>query len=122
MKLKTVLGFTALTSLCLLSAGYAQTAQDKSADARTITGCLSKGEKAGEYNLTASDGSTWEVNSKTVKLTEHVGHTVAITGKVWQPDMHGAKEKAKETVDPDAKEHGHLTATELSMVSDSCKK
>ena len=42
--------------------------------------------------------------------------------RVSHATMLGAKEKAKETVDSDAKEHGHLTATDLSMVSDSCKK
>jgi hypothetical protein len=36
--------------------------------------------------------------------------------------MHGAKEKAKEAVDADAKEHGHLKVTKVSMVSESCKK
>jgi len=63
-----------------------------------------------------------EIHSKTVKLAEHVGHTVTISGKVWHPDMHGAKEKTKEAVDSDAKEHGHLNATDVAMVSDSCKK
>ena len=56
------------------------------------------------------------------KALTHVGHTVSVTGKVWHPDMHGAKEKAKEAVSPDAKEHGHLNATSVKMVSESCKK
>jgi len=95
--------------------------QDKSAEVRNITGCLSKGDSANEFKVTASDGSTWEVKSKTVKLSPHVGHTVTVTGEVWHPDMHGAKEKAKETMDADAKEHGHLNVTKVEMVSDSCK-
>jgi hypothetical protein len=45
-----------------------------------------------------------------------------VSGKVWHPDIHGAKEKAKEAVDADAKEHDHLKVTNLSMVSESCKK
>lgn len=124
MKSRLILGFVALSSLAIAPAiGFAQdTAQDKSASARTLTGCLSSGEKAGEYNLLASDGSTWEIHSKTVKLAPHIGHTVTVTGKVWHADMPGAKEKTKEAVDPNASEHGHLTATEVSMVSDSCKK
>jgi hypothetical protein len=95
---------------------------DKSDDVRNITGCLSKGDSAKEFKVTGADGSTWEVTSATVKLSPHLGHTVTVTGKVWHPDMHGAKEKAKETVDADAKEHGHLKATNLEMVSESCKK
>jgi uncharacterized protein DUF5818 len=126
MKSKLVLGFAAvLACWCFSPAVRAQSEQDKtdkSADARTITGCLSNGEKTGEYNLTTSDGSTWEVKSTSVKLSDHVGHTVTVTGKVSHPDMHGAKEKAKDTMDSTAKEHGHMTATDVSMVSDSCKK
>jgi hypothetical protein len=96
--------------------------QDKSAEVRNITGCLSKGDSANEFAITGDDGSKWELKSKTVKLSPHVGHTVTVTGEVWHPDMHGAKEKAKEAMDADAKEHGHLTVTKLEMVSDSCKK
>jgi len=96
--------------------------EDKSAKTRSVTGCLSAGDSANEFKLTQDDGSTWEIQSKAVKLSPHVGHTVTITGKVWHPDMHGAKEKAKETVDSSAKEHGHLKATDVTMVSESCKK
>jgi hypothetical protein len=123
MKVRVTLGLIALCGMSLVpAAGFAQTTQDKSAETRTLTGCLSNGEKAGEYSLVGADGSTWEIRSKTVKLADHVGHTVTVTGKVWHPDMHGAKEKAKEIVDPNATEHGHLNATDISMVSDSCKK
>ena len=127
MKLKLTFGLLALSSLAVapmstFSQDTMASSQDKSADVRTITGCLSAGDKDGEYNLTANDGSTWEIRSKTVKLAPHVGHTVTVTGKVWHPDMHGAKEKTKDAVDPNAKEHGHLGATDVSMVSDSCKK
>jgi hypothetical protein len=96
--------------------------EDKSAKTRSVTGCLSPGDSANEFKLTQDDGSTWEIQSKAVKLSPHVGHTVTITGKVWHPDMHGAKEKAKDTVDSSAKEHGHLNATNVTMVSESCKK
>jgi hypothetical protein len=96
--------------------------QDKSDHVRSITGCLSKGDSAKEFKITGDDGSTWEVTSATVKLSPHLGHTVTVTGEVWHPDMHGAKEKAKEAVDADAKEHGHLKVTKVSMVSESCKK
>lgn len=117
----TLAGVACLTAAPLFSV-TPPSPQDKSADVRTISGCLSAGDKAGEYKLTADDGSTWEVKSKTVKLSPHVGHTVSVTGKVWHPDMHGAKEKAKDAVDPNAKEHGHLAATAVDMVSDSCKQ
>ena len=123
MKSKWALNLLAVSCLAVSPLLMAQdtTKQDKSAEVRNITGCLSKGDSANEFKVTASDGSTWEVKSKTVKLSPHVGHTVTVTGEVWHPDMHGAKEKDKAAVDTDAKEHGHLNVSKVEMVSDSCK-
>ena len=124
MKAKRSLPLLVATGLALapVFAAQATLGQDKSDDVRSITGCLSKGDSAREFKITGEDGSTWEVTSATVRLSPHLGHTVTVSGKVWHPDMHGAKEKAKETVDADAKEHGHLKATKVEMVSESCKK
>jgi hypothetical protein len=59
------------------------------------------------------------------KLTNHVGHTVTITGVVSNAEMHGAKEdvkaEAKEhDMDKNSTEHGHIKVTNVRMVSDSC--
>jgi hypothetical protein len=94
---------------------------------RTLTGCLQKGEDANEYNFTAKDGGIWEVKSDSVKLGEHVGHTVKIIGVVSNATAHGMKEDTKEEMkehgmDKSATEHGHLAVTDLTMVSDSCQK
>ena len=94
---------------------------------RTLTGCLQKGEEANEYNLTAKGGATWEIKSDSVKLDDHVGHTVKVTGAVSHPKEHAMKEDAKTEMkehgmDKDAKEHGHMTVTALTMVSDTCPK
>jgi hypothetical protein len=69
------------------------------APADTVSGCLSKGDKAGTYAI-ASGGKTWPVMSKSVKLDGHVGHTVTLTG----------------TADKD----GMFEATKLAMKSASC--
>jgi hypothetical protein len=127
MKAKLTVRLLALSGLALVPAvTSARTQQsdtdNKSASVRTMTGCLSAGEKTGEYTLIAEDGSTWEIHSKAVKLADHVGHTVTVTGRVWHADLHGAKEKTKGAVNPGATEHGHLRVSEVSMVSDSCKK
>jgi hypothetical protein len=94
---------------------------------RTVTGCLQKGDDANEYNLTTKGGATWEVKSDSVKLDEHVGHTVKVTGVVSHRKAHAMKEDTKAEMkehgmDKDAKEHGHLTVTALDMVSGSCQK
>jgi hypothetical protein len=62
-----------------------------------------------------------------VDLAPHVGHTVTITGTVSHAKAHEMKEDAKEELKEhgmakNAKEHGHLKATELTMVSDTCQK
>jgi hypothetical protein len=125
MKSKFLLGLAALITMFLFPAG--SVAQDKSADYRTLTGCLSNAEGDHEYKLTTRNGSTWELHSNTVKLSHHAGHTVTVTGKVQNADMHGAKEDMKDEmkehgVDKEETEHGHLNVTKVSMVSASCKK
>ena len=96
------------------------------ADVRDVTGCLSKGDSAKEFVLTGNDGSTWEVRSGKVALAEHVGHTVTATGVVSHATMHNMKEDAKDAAkDSGMKktndEHGHMTVTDVKMVSESCQ-
>jgi hypothetical protein len=94
---------------------------------RTVSGCLQKGDDANEYKLTTAKGGTWEIKSDAVALGEHVGHTVRVTGVVSNATAHGAKEDAKDEakehgVGENSTEHGHLTATGLKMVSESCSR
>ena len=93
---------------------------------RTVSGCLQSGDSADEFKLTTAAGATWEIKSDNVKLVDHVGHTVTITGVVSNATMHGMKEDAKAEakehgVDKGSTEHGHMAVTNLKMVSDSCK-
>jgi hypothetical protein len=129
MKLKTV-----MTSLALFvfvgSAGLAiaqDTTKTTHKKSRTLRGCLQKSDDANEYKLTTAKGATWEIKSDSVKLGEHVGHTVLLTGVVSHAKMHGMKEDAKSEakehgVDKDSTEHGHMTVTNLSMVNETCEK
>ena len=94
---------------------------------RTLSGCLQKSDDANEYKLTTAKGGTWEIKSDAVKLDEHVGHTVTLTGVVSNASMHGAKEDAKDEakehgVAKNSTEHGHMTVTNLKMLSESCSK
>ena len=120
--LTLALGFTACGT-------FAQDTASKpkpKADIRTVTGCLTQGDSADEFVLTGKDGSTWELRSSSVKLSQHVGHTVAAHGVVSNAKMHNLKEDAKSAaVDSGVKkndsEHGHLKVTSVKMVGDSCK-
>ena len=60
----------------------------------TVTGCLQRGDDAGEFSIIARDGKTWELHSTSIKLDNHLGHTVTVTG----PRTHEseAQEKAEE--------------------------
>lgn len=98
---------------------------DKSAT-RTFTGCLSQGDNANEFVLTAKDGSTWEVKSDTVSLADDVGHEVRATGVVEHNKMHNMKEDTKDAVhdsgiNNNTAEHGHMRITRLHSISSSCK-
>ena len=112
--------------LCVFLVGSAFAFGKEKADVRDVTGCLSKGDSAKEFVLTGNDGSTWEVQSGKVALAEHIGHTVTATGVVSNATMHNLKEDAKDAAKDSGAtktndEHGHLTVTQVKMVSDSCK-
>ena len=102
------------------------TSTDKGSDVRTVTGCLRAGDNSKEYELRGNDGSSWELRSDAVDMASHVGHTVTVTGAVRNPDMHNMKEDAKKAASEhgmgSGNEHGHMTVTNLTMVSDSCTR
>ena len=124
-------GVTCIVALVIFSAVGVARAQDEEKKTthmktRTLTGCLQKGDDAKEYKL-MSDTGNWDVKSDSVQLAPHVGHTVSITGVVSHSKMHGAKEDVKDEakehgMDKGAKETGDFTATNLKMVSKSCKE
>jgi len=127
MKVKFAIVFLAVF-VFMGTAGVA-TAQKKMTHkkTRTLSGCLQKADDGNEYKLTTAKGGTWEIKSDSVKLADHVGHSVTVDGVVSNAKMHGMKEdiksEAKEHgVDKDSTEHGHMSVTNLTMVSDSCKK
>jgi hypothetical protein len=129
MNLKIVTGLVAL--FMFAGAAGLATAQDTTKTThkktRTLTGCLQKGDDANEYKLTTAKGGTWEIKSDSVKFDDHVGHTVTITGIVSNVKAHAMKEDAKDEMkehgmDKNATEHGHMTVTDLTMVSDTCPK
>ena len=93
---------------------------NRSAKVRKLTGCIGHGATDKDYTIDSADGSSWHIKSDAVDLAPHVGHTVTVTGTVDHAKLHAAKEKGKTTKDESAPEHGHLTVTNLKMVSKSC--
>ena len=92
---------------------------------KTVTGCLQKGDEAGEFAITGEDGKTWELTSKSVKLDEHVGHQVTVTGSAHRESKAEEKAEKKEGQIEKAagkEEYGDIKVTDLKMVSETCNK
>ena len=97
-------------------------AQEKSAGSKaTVTGCLQKGDEAGEYSITGEDGKTYGLRSKTVKLSQHLGHKVTVTGTLGAESAETEKGEAEEHEKKEAAEAGDIRVTDLKMVSDKCQ-
>ena len=115
-------------SLCpiALAQGTAPEKQDKKADksahTQSVTGCLQKGDEPGEFSITGEDGKTWGLRSTSVKLDEHLGHKVNVTGSTTHETK--AEEKKEGQVENAASkaEYADLTVTSLKMVSETCSK
>ncbi len=100
--------------------------EHKTNPAKIVTGCLQKGHESGELSITGEDGKTWDLTSKTVKLDEHVGHKVTVTGSAHRESK--AQERAQEQKEgqvekaAEKEEYGDLRVTDLKMVSETCSK
>ena len=111
-------------SLCPVALIAQSAAPEKKAEksSHTVTGCLQKGDEAGEFSLKGEDGKTWGLRSTSVKLDQHLGHKVTVTGSATHETK--AEEKKEGQVENAASkaEYADLTVTSLKMVSDSCTK
>jgi hypothetical protein len=106
----------------------------------TVTGCVSAGRKEGTFKLMGDDGTTYMLRSKNTNLSEHVGHTVTVSGHVMTGEKKGSDSTTtpSNSSDPNAggaDQHAsgdsaapasgamrsHLMVHSLTMVSDSCK-
>jgi hypothetical protein len=97
--------------------------QEKSASkTKAVTGCLQKGDQPDQFSITGEDGKSWDLRSSTVKLADHVGHQVTVTGS---PTREAKAEEKKEGQVQNAgqkEELGELRVTSLKMISQSCTK
>ena len=110
-------------SLCPVAL-IAQTAapEKKAEKSQTVTGCLQKGDEAGEFSLKGEDGKTWGLRSTSVKLDQHIGHQVTVTGSTTHETKAEEKKEGQVENAGSKTEYADLTVTSLKMVSDSCTK
>src|SRR5260370_542377 len=121
------LAFWLIGILCLSRcpvALIAQTAapEKKAEKSQTVTGCLQKGDEAGEFSLKGEDGKTWGLRSTSVKLDQHIGHQVTVTGSTTHETKAEEKKEGQMENAGSKTEYADLTVTNLKMVSDSCSK
>ena len=104
-----------LAAVLLLSATWLQAQQDqgagqtKSPSSNTVEGCLQGSN--GNYTLTDSAGTTYQLAGDTSKLTEHVGHEVEIKGSTSPSSSASAGASSQPT----------LTVDSVKHVSKTCK-
>jgi len=115
-----------LSPITLLAQGEPEKKAEKSAHAQTVTGCLQKADASGEFSITGEDGKTWGLRSTSVKLEQHIGHKVTVTGSTTNESAktEKAEEKKEGQVENAASktEYADLAVTSLKMISDSCSK
>jgi hypothetical protein len=119
-----------LLSLCPLALvaqyGNVQETQEKkpekAAHTQTVTGCLQKGDEADEFSITGADGKTWGLRSSTVKLDQHLGHKVTVTGSSTHESKAEEKKEGQVEKASSKEEYGDLDVSSLKMVSSTCSK
>lgn len=94
----------------------------KPAHTETVTGCLAKGDEPGEFSITGEDGKTWGLHSASVKLDQHLGHKVTVTGSTSRESKAEEKKEGQVENASSKKEYADLDVTSLKMVSDTCSK
>jgi hypothetical protein len=110
-------------SLCPVALMAQTAAPEKKAEkSQTVTGCLQKGDEAGEFSLKGEDGKNWGLRSTSVKLDQHIGHQVTVTGSTTHETKAEEKKEGQVENAGSKTEYADLTVTSLKMVSDSCIK
>ena len=82
----------------------------------TVTGCLQKGDEAGEYSITGEDGKKYGLHSKAVDLSKHLGHKVTVTGTKMREEN-----EEKEKHEAGGGEYADLRVTSVKHISESCQ-
>ena len=80
---------------------------------------MQKGDEPNEYSITDESGKLYGLRSSSVKLADHLGHKVTITGRIVgekdEDEDEGREGKSA------SKEAGVIQVTKLTMVSSSCQ-
>jgi hypothetical protein len=109
-----------------LAVGANAATRKAAGSAKTLTGCLQKGDEAGTYKLTnvsggpSADNKDWELIGApaALKMDDHVGHKISVTGSVVGS---GAAEKMEHKA-TSAKGTGKTETTKTTMSEESMER
>ena len=104
-----------LISALWLQAQDAGQTTGKTSGLTTIQGCLQYTN--GHYRLTEDNGTTHQLQSEANKLTHHVGHEVAVTGK---PALRSVDTTVQGTGST-AQEESVFKVSSVKHIADTCK-
>lgn len=117
-----LLGLTLLSSVAWLRAqseypqtGSSQTAASASGETK-VQGCLEGSD--GNYTLTADDGTKYQLQGDTSKLSPHLGHEVQITGSTTSASGGTSPTTGTPT---GATQQPTLTIQNMKHISKTCK-
>jgi hypothetical protein len=131
-----------LLSFCAFASAQESSAQEKkeekaekkaekkgSHSTKTVTGCLQKGDEPDEFMITGEDGKTWGLRpSGDVKLADHLGHKVTVTGAATRESKEEKAAEKKEEKEGKVEsaagkaEIGDIRVTNVTMLSTSCSQ
>ena len=129
MKKSMFVGALAMVALIAAGASAADTKSTahKASGAKSLTGCLEKGDEANTFKLThVTGGGDWELLGApaSLKMADHVGHKVEVSGTTMSASsamkMEHGSEKGHGTAMKEEKEEHHLKVTGLKHVAPTC--
>lgn len=117
-----VLAFAIVMMLTLAANPQSKKSQGAKGTTKSVTGCLQKGDEPDEYSITGADGKTYGLRSSSVKLGDHLGHKVTVSGHLRpESEENGANERKEKNEQNEKQEAGDIRVTTLKMVSTSCQ-
>jgi hypothetical protein len=115
---RTIIGVVALVCgmAVVTSAATPAKKSTKAGKSLTLTGCLQAGEGAGTFKLTNVTGGPTAANKEwelmgapaSLKMTDHVGHKVAVTGTIMGTGQAKKAEGDQSARDESAQRHLHV--------------
>jgi hypothetical protein len=91
-------------------------ATKSSVNPKTLTGCIQRGDAETSFKLATEDGGVWNLESKAIKFSSHLDHTVKVSGKV----VEDFSTKKPEKIIGNDNRRGIFSVSKLTMISTKC--